>query len=143
MHRVYQLSIRRPRSAANQLHAFAAVDRRDRQTDGRTDGHAHTMRAASITRGMSSGAGVRGPLSRRQLSGRRLSGGRMSGHPLSALWAVGQTEHTGTRRRAVLIHYRLSRSLARRQSPFTSARNQYIRSRDLIHREGANSQPAS
>jgi len=39
----YRLSIdiccRRPRSAANQPNAAAAVDRRHRQTDGRTDGH--------------------------------------------------------------------------------------------------------
>jgi len=53
----YRLSIdiccRRPRSAANQPNAAAAVDRRHRQTDGRTpdryiDPAPHTMRAASI-----------------------------------------------------------------------------------------------
>jgi len=55
----YRLSIdiccRRPRSAANQPHAAAAVNRRDRQTDGRTpdryiDPAPHTtMQAASKT----------------------------------------------------------------------------------------------
>ena len=51
-----QLSIdiccRHPRSTANQPHAAAAVDRRDRQTDGPDryiDSAPHTMRAASKT----------------------------------------------------------------------------------------------
>jgi len=55
--RLRQLSIdiccQRRSSAANQPHVAAAVDRRDRQTDGRTldryvDPAPHTMQAASI-----------------------------------------------------------------------------------------------
>jgi len=41
----------RIRVAANQLHLAAAIDRRDRQTDGRTDGHrtvTQTLEAGSV-----------------------------------------------------------------------------------------------
>ena len=58
----YQLSVdiccRRQRSAANQPHASAAVDRRDRQTDRRTPDRfidpavPHTMRIVSLKRCM-------------------------------------------------------------------------------------------
>jgi len=117
-----------------------SIDGTDRRTDGRTRAYyaSSVNNKGYVLGGRCPGAVVQEAVVRETI----VRGGRMSGHPLSALWAVGQTQHAGTRR-AVLIHYRLSRSLARRQSPFTSARNQYIRSRDLIHREGANSQPAS
>jgi len=43
----------RPRSAANQPHAAAVVDRRDRQTDGRTDtGPSHRRCSAYDARGV-------------------------------------------------------------------------------------------